>query len=51
MEKIKESCLSLLSKAVAACILSVVRMSTGTISNWGIYELEMPVALRPKDDE
>jgi len=51
MMKIKKSCLEILSKAVAAVILSVVSVSTGTISHFGIYEPEMPVALRPQNDE
>jgi len=51
MRNIKNSCLKLLSKAVAAASVFLVRMSTGTISLFGIYEAEMPAVLRPLDDE
>ena len=51
MKKIFNLSLNLLSKAVAAVILSVVCMATGTMSVLGIYEPEMPIALRPKEDE
>ena len=51
MKHILNSCLKLLSKAVAAISLFLVSVSAGTISAAGIYEPEMPAALRPADDE
>ncbi|MCL2410819.1 MAG: cyclic lactone autoinducer peptide [Treponema sp.] len=45
------SCLNLLSKAVGNVCMFLVGVSAGTMSWAGIYEPEMPTALRPKDEE
>lgn len=51
MKKIINVCLNLFSKAVASVSLFLVSIATGTISVMGPYEPEMPVTLRPKDEE
>lgn len=51
MKKILNLCLSLFSTAVATICLCIVSVATGTISFLGPYEPEMPVVLRPNDNE
>ena len=51
MGNIKYMCLSVLSKAVAIVCMYSVSISVGTMSMGGIYEFEMPAALRPQDTE
>jgi len=50
MKKIFNSCLNLFSKAAAAVVLSAVSVATGTISNFGVYEPEMPSVLKQEND-
>jgi cyclic lactone autoinducer peptide len=51
MKKICSPCLKLLSKAVAAVSLFMVSVSMGTMSSFGLYESEMPEALKSTDGE
>jgi len=51
MKKIINACLNVICKAVASVSLFLVSMATGTISILTMYEPEMPVALKTKDEE
>jgi cyclic lactone autoinducer peptide len=51
MGNIFYACLDVLSKAVGDICLFCVDIAAGTMSWGGVYEPEMPAALRPKDEE
>jgi len=51
VKKVKNTILGLVVKIVSAVCLFVVRVATGTMSAFGIYEPEMPDSLILKDGE
>jgi len=51
MKRLCNLCLKQFSKAVAAAVLCMVSIATGTISILGTYEPEMPDALRPQNND
>ena len=51
MGNIINCCLDVLSKAVGDICLFLTDVAAGTISMFGVYEPEMPAALRAKCDD